>query len=798
MCAVKCRGNSSTHLAKKFPSFFLITFFITSAIYSEQVILNNGFFSITFETSPFSFTLKNPQKTIIQTTASIPVQFTEVSGQKDVSDAGVQQPWQPISSATVISKSSDSVAFNLIAQSSSTQIRFICKFLKNKTISFKAEVLNNPKINRIEFRFVNAQDDRYYGMGERFDSHEHHGKKLRCWCTEGDYFPIPYFYSSQKNYSYLIDDTHYSEFDFGNSDKSQIRIVNWNNSFNFLIFGGNSPLEILEEYTSFAGRTTILPKPWVFTPWVSANGAYLGKSASATERVKAVADLVQSKGIPCGAIWSDDWDFNYAFNYAQVVKDLHNRGLKALGYRWPYMYGFLPPTDDGKKKGFLTMCGTEPCGTVPLCVQADLTTPQAREWAQDNLLKPFFTTGGDGWMHDFGEYTPATSTSADGRTGWAVHNEYPRFWAQIAREFWDKNRPDGDWIFFMRSGYTGSWKYAPAMWTGDQGTDWMGLQKVVPALQSISISGFPITSTDIGGYLCLLWAADRELYYRWTQLGAFTPIMREHNGYYGCSKNFRFDQDSAAILHWKKYAELHTRLFPYIYTMANQAKQRGYPVIRPLILHHSGTIIPEARQNDQFLLGDRILVAPVLNQGAKARQVFLPSGAWIHYWSGKTYQGGSEITIDAPLEEIPIFIRSGSVLPMYNAPVIHTLAQESLPQIQGFTDVDKSMEIKMYGSSVKDTFTLWDSTKIICNSGNCTATGGTPRSYTYTKIASNNGTIHQIQSQRILHNGISKNLMYDIKGRKLNRKYLNEKENVNGLFLMQVNHKKPIRIVLTK
>ena len=147
--------------------------------------------------------------------------------------------------------------------------------------------------------------------------------------------------------------------------------------------------------------------------------------------------------------------------------------------------------------------------------------------------------------------------------------------------------------------------------------------------------------------------ADREFYYRSTQMGALLPVMREHNGFWACNKNFLFDTDPASVAHWKKYAVLHTRLFPYIYTLAHEARDKGWPVVRHMVLHHPHEGIPEDRQNDQWLLGDRILVAPVIAKGAVQRRVYLPAGTWIHWWTQQPFEGGREITVAAPLEDHP-------------------------------------------------------------------------------------------------------------------------------------------------
>jgi alpha-glucosidase (family GH31 glycosyl hydrolase) len=498
---------------------------------------------------------------------------------------------------------------------------------------------------------------------------------------------------------------------------------------------GDDPLDVIEAYTHFAGRIPELPLPWVFAPWISANMKHRGDSPDAESRTREIAALMRTERIPTSGIWNEDWaggdgellysgdfhlDETHYPNWAGMIDDMHALGFRVFAYFKPYLTvgtedylhaadrDYLVRDPDGAPATFFLLGNRS---------QLDLTNPDAVRWWQDTIFDRAARFGADGWMNDFGEYVAATTVSADGRLGWEVHNDYPKLWARTTREFWEERRPDGDWVFFSRSGYTGSWQYSPVVWTGDQTTDWSegdGLPTVIPAVQSLGISGVPVVATDIGGLLCLTAPpTDRELFYRWTQVGAMLPVMREHNGQFACESNWLIDNDADSIEHWKTYATLHTALFPYLYTLVAQARDHGWPVVRHHVLHFPEAPGSKERQKDQFMMGDRILVAPVIVQGARSRVVYFPPGDWVHWQTGETYTGPAEIEVAAPLRVAPYFYRSGRIIPRFDT-VVDTLVEEFDPDLAGFADANSSMTIDFFGEG-RDELSLWDGTVIACD-----------------------------------------------------------------------------------
>ncbi|MEI6876525.1 MAG: TIM-barrel domain-containing protein, partial [Spirochaetota bacterium] len=215
--------------------------------------------------------------------------------------------------------------------------------------------------------------------------------------------------------------------------------------------------------------------------------------------------------------------------------------------------------------------------------------------------------------------------------------------------------------FFMRAGFTGSQRYSPMMWAGDQNVDWSeddGLPSVIPAALSLAVCGHGVHHSDIGGYTTLFgMKRDRELFMRWAELSVFSSMMRSHEGNRP-GDNWQFDSDEATLYHLASMSRLFVELKPYRKDMLARNSREGLPLQRPLFMSFEGD---EAAWTikDEFMFGDDILVAPVIVQGALSRKVHLPPARWIHAWSGLEYEGGDH-EIAAPIGQPPAFVLSAS------------------------------------------------------------------------------------------------------------------------------------------
>ncbi|MCL4557176.1 MAG: hypothetical protein M1491_00810 [Deltaproteobacteria bacterium] len=599
-------------------------------------------------------------------------------------------------------------------------------------------------INRTVLNLPCRDGDHFYGLGEQFNSFDQRGNIVGIWTQDhgflqdipsqtniraalhATYFPEPFMLTSEPA-GILISSTAYSKFDLCASDPRQASVELWDTHMNIVLISDVDPIHIIQDFTGIVGRQPI-SKPWVIGPWISVEGGSLSLTTT--------ADQLRADGIPSSAIWYQDWvggssllggydlpyhwtpDFTLYPDMAGVNATLGTMGLKALAYfnsfvdesqdQWnAAVTGGYLVTDSAGQPYTFTGAHFSPQSIV------DLTNPAAAAWMQ-GFMQSATTLGFSGWMADFGEWLPYDSFM---RTGPAtlLHNEYPVLWAKFNYDTMSAAVPSGDFAFFMRSGYLGSQPYQPVVWAGDQNTDFdpqFGFPTAVIAALNMGVSGVPIFTPDIAGYAGLV-PSTKELYFRWTEFGCFTPVMRTHNGFFYYT-NWNWNRDTDTIQMFRRYAALHVDLFPYIYTYMTQAHNLGTPIMQALWLRYYDD--PRtATIEDEYLFGDEMLVAPVITQGALQRTLYLPAGNWYPFDGGPSVAGGVSVTVDAPMDTIPVFVRAGSVIPMLTqAP--DTLITGTTVTVTTLADVITAQTIRVYpgangGFSVYDgsSFTLTSS-----------------------------------------------------------------------------------------
>ena len=526
-------------------------------------------------------------------------------------------------------------------------------------------------------------DGSFYGFGEQYNSTDQRGEAfsllvkerimgLLAGDTHATYFPMPY-YLDARGFGALVETDYRVDVDLckGDAEVAWIEVMG-GEPVELLVFHGPTPLDVVEQLGATVGRPAA-PPDWAYGLWICSQGGQ-------QDVLDEVAAL-EAAQIPVSTFWVQDWtgfrpnlgggfgvqyrwqhDPEHYPDLAGMISDLHGRGYKVLGYVNPFVDAGLPnhfPQMDSE--GLLikhperdeSYVFDAPCGEAS---HPDLSNPAARAHVKAAFAAAVTDLGLDGWMADFGEWLPFDARLQDGSDPVAAHNHYPVEWQRLTREVMDELRPDGDWVMFARSGWTGVQAVAQIHWVGDQWANWDeqdGLPTVVPAMLNLGLSGQPYVTHDIAGFFA--GPSTKELFLRWTELGAFTPVMRTHEGNLQLD-NWSWEKDAETTAHFRRFARIHDALGPDLKALSEQAQQRSVPMVRHLMLQYPED--EEARRiDDQYLLGADLLVAPVVEEGATSRSVYLPVGTWYHLWSGEPYQGGQRITVDAPIGSPPVFAR---------------------------------------------------------------------------------------------------------------------------------------------
>ena len=558
----------------------------------------------------------------------------------------------------------------------------------------------NPTINRLWFRVTAETDECCWGCGEQMSYFNLRGRHFPLWTSEpgvgrdkntyvtwrsdvenkagGDFyntnFPQPTFVSSRHYYLHA-DTTAYADFDFRHPDFHELQF--WEVPSSIRIEAADSFLELLRKESAFFGQQPELPD-WIY------NGLIIGVQGG-NERSFGLLEKTLQHNIKVSGVWCQDWcgkrvtsfgkrlQWDWHFHpemYPDLpaeIDKLHARGIKFLGYINPYLVeggelyrkgleaDVFARHSDGSV--YLVDFGEFSCGVI------DLTDPKAFNWFKDEVIKKHsLEIGIDGWMADFGEYLPTDDIVLhSGKSPMIEHNHWPALWAKCNYDAVSESGKLGQVVYFMRAGFTGSQKYCTLLWAGDQSVDFSrhdGLCTVISAALSAGMSGCGLTHSDIGGYTSLFDnTRTKEVFLRWAEMAAFTPVMRTHEGNRP-DTNFQYYDDEDCMVRLARLVDIYTSLSPMLKKLVKENAEAGIPVQRPLFLHHEDD--PRCyTEQFEYLLGEDVLVAPVWKADQTVWPVYLPDGEWIHLWTGKSY-GQGEHTVPAPLGNTPVFYRKDS------------------------------------------------------------------------------------------------------------------------------------------
>ena len=529
-------------------------------------------------------------------------------------------------------------------------------------------------------------DEHIYGMGERAAPFNLAGCQLRTWNTDpgGSYSsgkdpiyictPVFMAVGSTGIYQIFFENSHPATFDF-----NPISTIEFLGGALRYYFAYGSPEELLKLYTELTGRPPMPPR-WVF-------GYHQSRWGYRTEAdIREVMSGFKANRLPISAI---HLDIDYMDGYRvftidksrfptlrQLSVDMQEEGVKLVTIIDPAVKkdASYPVYKDGLHEDIF--CKTPSNKTLHGVVwpgwaaYPDFTNPRTRAW-WGGLYSNLLSEGIAGFWHDMNEPVSfsawgdntiplETRHNLDGREGnhFEAHNLYGLLMNRAGYEGLQLLQPDKRHWLITRSGWAGLQRYA-WNWTGDVASTWEALSQTVRIVLGLSLSGHYFSGSDIGGFS---GNPSAELYLRWFQLSTFHPFFRTHSAI-GTERRepWVFGEPYTSII--RQYLLLRYQLIPYFYTLAWQSHLKGIPIIRPMFWMH-----PEWSASwdidDQFYLGDEILIAPVLLQNCESRSVELPPGDWYLFWDDTCYTGPSKIQISVSLDRIPIFIRAGCVLPL--------------------------------------------------------------------------------------------------------------------------------------
>lgn len=531
----------------------------------------------------------------------------------------------------------------------------------------------------------------FHGFGGQYETTDQRGKSFDLFVSEQGigreptepsqpingsehtaYFPMPYYVDADG--AGAVWDTDYRmHVDLCATDPQVAWFETLEPEHELWVLSGPTPADVIRQLSDRVSRPK-RPPTWAWSPWMAAQGG--------SDSVRAEKLALEAAQIPYSAIWVQDWtgirmnlDGGFGVQYrwlpdlelypdlAELIAEFHADGKKFLTYANPFVS--KTPTLEHYPEMVAQGLTIKQNGEVYdhaapnlISTHPDLTNEASREYVKSFLRAMVQTYGMDGWMVDFAEWLPLNAELSNGSDPRAYHNRYPEAWQRLTREVMDEVRPDGDWVSFARSGWRGVHDVAMIHWVGDQECTWSeydGLPTVVPAMLNLGLSGQPYVTHDIAGFSG--GPSGKELFLRWTELGAFTPIMRTHDGNKKL-ENWSWDSDTETTAHFRRFANIHELLVPELEAMAAQADASSMPMVRHLMIEFPNDVASRA-VHDQFMLGDSLLVAPVVEEGATTRSLYLPPGTWYHVWTGDTYDGGATLTIDAPIGSPPVFSLGG-------------------------------------------------------------------------------------------------------------------------------------------
>lgn len=567
--------------------------------------------------------------------------------------------------------------------------------------------------------FIMPSGVNFYGAGERGHSLVLNGDSLSFYnrqnygYTEGD----PRISQMGISVPWIVSDAGYGIF-FDDYNKAGIVmgdtiVYNSENPapFDYYFINGNNMAEAVTGYTQLTGKQP-LPPLWTLG-YITSKYGY-----KTQDETLGVIDTLKTKGYPVDGVVLDlywygketdmgrlEWNPTQWPDPKAMLDSLKKQGVNTVLISQPYInkIGAIDNYNLLDSLGLLTHDAEGNTHDVTTWVgeagMFDMANPETREWLW-NRLSSITKDGVAGWWGDLGEpeVHPATIVHYGGETAEQFHNVYGNVWSSLIYNGLRKDFPDMRPLLMMRGGTAGLQRYGVMPWTTDVSRSWGGFLPQVKLMLSSGLSGLGYMSSDIGGFAVdPANPTDEELYVRWLQMGAFTPMLRTHAQLLPEPYNYPAIEEIA-----KQYIKMRYEWLPYNYTLAYENSVYGWPLARPLNFRGDNAGDEYAAISDEYLWGDEVLVAPVMTKGATTRDVVFPEGIWIDFFNPSLrYQGPGASTIEAPLDKLPLFIKAGAFIPLY------------LEKVENVGDYNPQLiTVRYYPSSEKSEYVMFDDNRL--------------------------------------------------------------------------------------
>ncbi|MFL5745474.1 MAG: TIM-barrel domain-containing protein [Niastella sp.] len=566
------------------------------------------------------------------------------------------------------------------------------------------------------FRFQLFNDEQIFGGGERAVAMNRRGHRFNLYNTASpDYglgaenlnFSVPFFISSA-SYALFFDNPSKGYADLGLTDKNTLEAGFSSGELTYYVVFGKNLDEIMANYSSITGRQPLPPR-WVFGNFVSRSGY------RSEEQVHQVVGKMRQDNFPVdgllfdpswfgdnvkGSMGNIDWvNMQKWPNPKQMLTDLRTKdNVKSVLITEPYIlqntktYAEATPFLATGADGGPMMVPDLSYGTGGLL---DIFRKQSQDFIWKSYKKQV-ANGVSGWwldlaepekhpasmMHNLKDYGVARPMGAD-----EVHNVYAHYFSKMFFEKYSSDVSDQRLFLLNRSGFAGSQRYGVLPWSGDVARSWAGLKSQPLVLLGMSLSGLPYIHSDAGGFAAAE-GADPELYTRWLQFAAFTPVFRP--------SGTTLEEPYKSIA--GNYTKLRYQLLPYNYSLSYDQAVWGRPLMRPLYYYSFADSVA-LKAEDEYLWGDNLLVAPITSQGATARMLYLPAGKWYSLANNSVTDGGKYINQPADIKQLPVFVREGGFVPLW-------FSKDTIKSTETFNS--KDITIRYYPSAYASTYVWYD------------------------------------------------------------------------------------------